>query len=87
MYKTTGYIGVKPDQYETLRFLNTIKKCNFDINTLPKLYSILSHDIHGAAWSGPGVKARLSLFNSESEKCLMKSIIKDLDFEIIDVVE
>ena len=73
-------------QYETNRFLNIIKICNFDINTLPSLYMTLSHDIHGAPWSGPGVRARLSLFKTEAERCLMINIIKDLDFEIVDSV-
>ena len=30
---------------------------------LVELYSQLSHEIHGASWSGPGVRVYIALFN------------------------
>jgi len=77
-------IDLEPDQIDTKRFLDIVKNCKYDPKGLSGLYSRMCQDIHGASWHGPGVLARLSKFNSEPERCLMRCIIKDMHLEISD---
>ena len=54
--------------------------CNSD---LIQLYSTLSKEIHGAPWSGPGIKVHLSQLRKE-DQCFLQYLADDIGLELVE---
>ena len=70
-----------PPEGPSYRLLQATEKCKGDLSIL---FSSLSKDIHGAPWSGPGVKVYTSLLREE-DGCLLRYIAADYGLELTTV--
>ena len=67
-----------PPEGPSYRLLQATEKCKGDLSIL---FSSLSKEIHGAPWSGPGVKVYTSLLREE-DGCLLRYIAADYGLEL-----
>ena len=62
------------------RLAKKAAECKSDLSTL---YSTLSREIHGAPWSGPGIKVHLSQLRKE-EQCIIQYLADDFGLELVE---
>ena len=62
------------------RLAKKAAECKCDLTTL---FSTLSKEIHGAPWSGPGIKVHLSQLRKE-DQCLIHYLADDLGLELVE---
>ena len=65
----------QPNNSPKLQMLQKIAtECNYDLTRLADLYGQLSAEIHGASWSGPGIRAHLHALPDEPPRCFMRAL-------------
>jgi len=62
------------------RLAKKAAECKSDLITL---YSTLSREIHGAPWSGPGIKVHMSQLRKE-EQCIIQYLADDFGLELVE---
>ena len=62
------------------RLAKKAAECKSDLSTL---YSTLSREIHGAPWSGPGIKVHMSQLRKE-EQCIIQYLADDFGLELVE---
>jgi len=62
------------------RLAKKAAECKCDLTTL---FSTLSKEIHGAPWSGPGIKVHLTQLRKE-DQCLIQYLADDLGLELVE---
>ena len=62
------------------RLAKKAAECKCDLTTL---FSTLSKEIHGAPWSGPGIKVHLTQLRKE-DQCLIQYLADDLGLELLE---
>ena len=69
-----------PKDGPSARLAKKAAECNSD---LIQLFSTLSKEIHGAPWSGPGIKVHLSQLRKE-DQCLLQYLADDIGLELVE---
>ena len=69
-----------PEGGPSVRLVKKAAECKSDLITL---FSTLSKEIHGAPWSGPGIKVHLSQLRKE-DQCLIQYLADDLGLELVE---
>ena len=62
------------------RLAKKAAECKCDLTTL---FSTLSKEIHGAPWSGPGIKVHMTQLKKE-DQCLIQYLADDLGLELVE---
>ena len=78
--KILEYKDILPKGGPSARLVKKAAECNSD---LIKLFSTLSKEIHGAPWSGPGIKVHLSQLRKE-DQCLLQYLADDIGLELVE---
>ena len=69
-----------PEGGPSVRLVKKAAECKSHLITL---FSTLSKEIHGAPWSGPGIKVHLSQVRKE-DQCLIQYLADDLGLELVE---